>query len=897
MKRPSSGYGSIIATGNELSRDSRLSICHHGGIFLIDRCLLEDSVPVALVNKEAKKEKKAVSPHVLLHYYPTRKPLITARLAIAGSVLPSSILSAKQEFHQLMNLDATLKNRAYISVPDRLKTILSKYASEDITILDPFAGTGTIPFEAVRMGFDVVALDYNPVAYLTMKGTIEYPIKYGDILESGKSKLFVDVERYASKIFLSLKKELDIFYPVYEGQRVKCYIHAWAVKCPFCERITPLVTNWDLDKEKSIRLVPHTEEGNLHFEIVEGKDGSSGTVYYGKGTCVYSDCTHPIPNDYIVEDIAKNQREMLLAMYLGSHKFVLPRKEDLDALEKAKEYFDTNLTALSKYIPTEKMTPESNCLKYLTYWYRLHSPRQLLLLASFVREIRTIVEEIKKTDADYAAVIGTYLSMIFSKHLMRNSRSSAWNVYGVKTEHVLSNKRPSIMWCHSEINPFEKTAGSIQNAMENILSGLEFIIEQISNNSSKMIDERIPNVELLNQSILSWQREERFKVIITDPPYYNDVQYPDLMQFYQVWHNKTVGDLIDIPSTPSTTEELSVTLNSDERDEHMFESRMRIALSRIHRLLEDDGILVMFYAHKSIDGWKYVLDALRKARFIVTSTHTLRTEGTGVLAQTRSSVFHSLLLTARKRLDDKTIRLADLDKEVREKMESRYSHLVEIYGEDRLNLMVAASGIVIETITSYAEIESFTRNTAEYALETGQKYLIELFAKRSLGIDYVDPKTMLYVWLRYSPSENIPFSEFNQTLKALGIDESLSADFIHKEGNKVRLLDYTERGPLEVSGTDHLVDTSVIDSVHRILRAYIRGGLTEASAIIRNSTYGETMLLHTLEGLAKIASLRPGYKEGETSREFLVDWGILHDRGKSYQDEKLDKYLTEDDEA
>jgi hypothetical protein len=365
------------------------------------------------------------------------------------------------------------------------------------------------------------------------------------------------------------------------------------------------------------------------------------------------------------------------------------------------------------------------------------------------------------------------------------------------------------------------------------------------------------------------------------------------MHFFQVWHNKTVGDLLNIPPNPSITEELSV---GRDRDEETFESRMLIAIKRLYALLEDDGLLVIFYAHKSIDGWKYVLESLRQAGFIVTSTHTLRTEsGSGVISRGKSSVFHSLLLTARKRLGDRTTSITNLEEEVRKNMQTRYDELTQVYGDDRTNLMVAASGIVIETITSYSEIDSFTKNTADYALEIGQQYLIELFAKRSLNIDYVDPKTMLYIWLRHSLQKTIPFSEFNHTLKALGLEESVISDIISKEKSKVRLLDFSERGTLEVDGIDPLMATSVIDAVHLILRGYIRGGISAATPLVRSSSYGEDNLLHTIEGLAKLSSLLSGYKEGDVCRKFLKDWGMIYDNIPTKQ-EKLDEYIAEGDD-
>jgi adenine-specific DNA methylase len=861
-------------------------------MILMTRRLLEHGVPVALLNEEAQKEKLAVPPHVLLHYYFTRKPLITARLAIAGGLLGEH--QSKHEFSKLIGIHKNLKSRAYIDSPEKLKEIIRMAYPDGVTLLDPFAGSGTIPFEALRLGINAVALDYNPVSYLVMKGTLEYPRVFRELLSSGESKLYHDVKQYAEKIIQKLDGELGRFFPDHDGTKVRCYIHAWAVKCPFCGRVTPLVAHWELDSKNKVGLKPIYRKGELSFKLVKGEKLQSGNVKREKRTCIYRDCTLPIPTQNIVDDISKHEREILLAVYLETGEFDLPNNEDRKAFENAKKYLKEKMSEIGPYIPSESMQKDVRSAKYLQYWYKLFNPRQLLIHSSIAKEIHEIVKELQKDDSEYAAAIGTYLSMILSKHLMYSSRAALWHRSRLIPAHVLTSRGISMMWSHPEVNPFVKTAGSLLNGMDNILRGLKFLIDGCAHNQERFDKEvNHSKIEIINESILSWRPNRKFPIIVTDPPYYDDVPYPEFMQFFQVWHSRTVGSLLNISPVPSTTEELSV---GRDRDDAAFESRMLVAIKRLHDLLEDDGILVVFYAHKSIDGWKYVLESLRESGFIVTSTHTLRTEsGAGTISKGKASIFHSLLLTARKRLDHRTTSIPELEEEVRGKMDQRYEDLVRLYGNDRINLMVAASGIVIETITSYAEIDSFTKNTADYALEMGQQFLIELFAKRALNIDFVDPKTMLYAWLRYSPQKLIPFSEFNQALKALGIDEEDIDDIIYKDKSNVRLLDFSERGVLEIDGAEPLMATSVIDAVQLILRGYLRGGISEAIPLIRTSPYGEENLLHTIEGLAKLASLRPEYEEGEICKKFLKDWGIVYESVPAQQ-MKLDEYLTEGDD-
>jgi putative DNA methylase len=836
----------------------------------MERTILEKGLPVGIINIEATMEKYASPPTVRLHRYTTRKPLITSRMVVAATVLTENDIKQDEDFIQLLGIDKKLKNRAYKNLTNKLYNKINEKYAEKPTILDPFAGSGTIPFEALRLGLDVVAVDYNPVAFLIMKGTLEYPIKYSSII-------FKDIEKYSSDILSKLKNSLSRHYPKHNGVSTLAYMYSWAVKCPTCGNITPLVHSWILDGKKNICLRYEIKENKIHYNIVKDKNHQEGNIRRGKGTCLI--CSSQISNKDIVGDISQNQREILMAVFLEDRTFILPTVGDQKAIEIANKELIDNMHVLGKYIPNEKIMDDIRAKKYLQYWYKLFNPRQLLLFSTFIKEIDEIVSKISLKDKEYAAAVGTYLSMIFARHLDSNSRCTYWQNSTTRIKPVMALVGVNMMWDHPEVNPFEKTSGSLLINIKHVLGGLKFAIDAL--NDTSFGSRNTSSVQIKNSSILSWKSKKQYKYIITDPPYYDDVPYPEIFQYFQVWHNKILGDLLNIPSIPSTSEELSVGRN---RSKEMFEARMSVAFKKLHNLLENDGILVMFYAHKSIEGWKFVLEALRKSEFKVTSTITLMTESKGsILAKGKASVFHSLVLTARKRLDNKTANLLDIEEEIRNKIEEKYPELVEIYGNDRVNLMVAASGIVIETITSYSEITSFTRNTADYAIEMGQKYLIETFARNTLNIDHVDVKTMLYTWFRHSPKDEIPYSDFNQTLKAFGAVEETIEDIIKTNQGNILLVDYIDRDALEVDGMDPLMATSVIDAVHIALRAYSRGGINQAKPGIDSSPFGTLPIINTLEALAIVSATKTGYQEGKICLQFIKDWNVLHGRPQSTQ--------------
>jgi putative DNA methylase len=843
-----------------------------------EKNLLESGIQVHSINEEARKEKigAAKPPISNMHYFFTRKPLVSARLVIASALLTGSDIKNPDELSRLIGIDPSGRKRAYKTIPSTLaKKIAARYP-EGVTILDPFAGSGMIPFEALRLGLNAVAIDYNPVAYLILKATLEFPLKYGGLIDekTGQTKLSSDVKNYAQSILKKLQQDFSDYYPSHNGNAVRAYIHSWVVKCPTCGKETPLISNWWLNKEKRIQLHCESKKGCLVYSIVTDSKNVEGNMKRGYATCL--NCSAKITNDYIADEISRTDREKLLVVSLTNGSFELPSQNDIAALTKANDTLKLRMQVLSRFIPAEIMPDDQRNLpskKYLTYWRRLFNPRQLLILSSLAKEIRETVDEISQVDPDYAKAIGLYLSFILSNHLNHNSRNTMWiSARNQSISNSLFNRGIGIMWNHAEGNPFSACAGSLFTSIKSVVDGLTFATEELCKN--RLANNKKPNVAVYQASALSWQSKEKFKFIITDPPYYDDVPYPELLEFFEVWHSRTIGDLFGIPPTPSTNEDLSV---ANIRNNKTFETRMLVAIKNISRILEEDGVLVIFYAHRSVDGWKYLLDALRKTGFKVTSTIALMTENKeSVLAKGRLAIFHSLVLTARKRKEQRTINLIDLEDEIRSKIAERYCDLEKIYGHDRMNLMLAASGIVIEAITSYSEIKSFTNNTADYALEMGQRFLIEAFAKRTLNIANADPKTMIYTWFRHSLNDSIEFSVFNQTLKAIGVNEENIADIYRQDNSgdtkSVRLLDFSARGTLEIDGMEPLVAQSVIDSVHIALRAYIRGGVTLARASVIDSPYGSKAVLNIVSALADLYIQRNDYKEGEICKRFLEEW-------------------------
>ena len=210
------------------------------------------SFPIDLINEKSKKEKQGGGrpKHWEMVFWWTRKPLASARAVIAGALLPADV--SKEEFINYLRLNEKIPHRHNPKIPEKWR----KYF--DVSLWDPFAGFGSIPLEAMRLGVrEVYASDLLPVAYVFLKAVLEYP-KW--LVENNLHEQFLkDLEKWGNWITERLKEEMKDYY----DEDVAVYIGTWEVKCPHCGRYTPLVGNWWLARVKDNKKVTRGWRGSL----------------------------------------------------------------------------------------------------------------------------------------------------------------------------------------------------------------------------------------------------------------------------------------------------------------------------------------------------------------------------------------------------------------------------------------------------------------------------------------------------------------------------------------------------------------------------------------------------------------------------------------------------------
>jgi adenine-specific DNA methylase len=302
----------------------------------MERTLIEEKTIQHLklfleVSEEARREKlgNRKPPISAMLYWWTRKPLIVSRAVTLLSLTPSTIsLDSVKPFLSLNRDKVTFR---FLLNRNEFEKAVKKDFGE-LKILDPFAGAGNLIFEPARLGLHCTVVEYNPVAYLILKSTLEYPAKHGP-------KLAEDIERYGGEVIKRVEKELGNFYKR-DGRKALHYLWCWCIRCPYCGQRIPLTNNMWLDQRRKIgyRVIP-TNNGDFRIEIgtLTTKEGVSYTQKGGKAVCIR--CRNAISYEQMVKDIAERKDKEMIAVVVKDVKgknYELPMNQDRKGFDEAR---------------------------------------------------------------------------------------------------------------------------------------------------------------------------------------------------------------------------------------------------------------------------------------------------------------------------------------------------------------------------------------------------------------------------------------------------------------------------------------------------------------------------------------------------------------------------------
>jgi len=552
-------------------------------------------------------------------------------------------------------------------------------------VVDPFAGGGSIPLEALRVGGDAFASDLNPIPVLLNKVVLEYIPKYGQ-------KLADEVRKWGQWLKDKAQEELGQYYPADEdGSTPIAYLCARTIlsEDPGQSDIpleVPLMRSlwlskkannrkalrWQRDKSGSILCetdeVTYANGKTLTvrrplleiFMPKSEREVENGTVARGSATCPVTGFTTPVAS---VRRQMKERRggasdaRMFAVVTTRPNQqgrfYRLPTSLDLERTAQSAVELQQRIARHSgelSLVPDEPTPMGGGSGAGRAFSQRhygmnrfsdLFTPRQLLALTTLVRLSRKAGEEIRKEeDAGLAEAIQAVIACAVGRCSDHMNAGCTWNPSGPKVQHLFGRQLPMV-WDFAEANPFGESVGDWTSAIE--CGQLALANAQFASGSGSIVKENAAAHPLPNDSA---------HFFFSDPPYYDAVPYADLSDFFYVWFKRTLGDripeLFTEELTPKTEE--CIVDEVKGKDNAYFEMMMGKAMAEGCRVLAPQGIGCIVFAHKSTAGWEAQLQAMVDAGWTMTASWPIDTEmGSRLRAMNSAALASSVHLVVRPR--------------------------------------------------------------------------------------------------------------------------------------------------------------------------------------------------------------------------------------------------------
>ena len=679
--------------------------------------LIERWLPIAEIGIESMRERTPMTPFPApnrLHVWWARRPLVASRAAILASLLPAN--ADRQKFLHVLGIhgdpvaakkriavanragerlgaNAYGYSRAFGYTPSNAeRTWLAEHWLRGVTVLDPTAGGGSVPFELVRLGLEALANDLNPVATLIERATVEWPRTHGVAIRALVEEIGAEfTERVRNRLTWAFPEEPR------EDTRPDGYLWARTVSCPYCDGLVPLSPNWRLASDGTgVRLNPHlgggpgTEGRVCTFEIVTSvQEQSAGTVARGDGTCPYADCGRVIDGDEIkAQAQAGRMGEQLFAVVYKERvltttktgrtrekwvrRYRAPRPEDDNSAEiRARLAEKLPEWEAFDIVPSEKFPEVSNDQRPIQYgmplWRDLFSARQLLCHGTSVEVFREMLEADqaggKLTDVRRAAY--GYLALSLDKLRDYNSRMTRWHVGRQVMVNTFDRHDFSFKWSYAEMAPLIVGLGydwALKQTAKCIGELVALVGPDANDDAGGLFAEAAtdtrprPPITITCKpgDSLDHIADGTIDLVVMDPPYYDNVMYAELSDFFYVWLKRTAGHVFpelfrshltdkdnEAVANPARFRDQKGAKALAERD---YQERMASIFAECRRTLKADGLMTLMFTHKATGAWDALTKGLMDAGFAITASWPINTEAEGSLhikdkAAAKSTIF------------------------------------------------------------------------------------------------------------------------------------------------------------------------------------------------------------------------------------------------------------------
>lgn len=593
----------------------------------------------------------------------------------------------------------------------RAKEIIAEGYPEAPAVLDMFGGGGTIPFEAARLGADTYSIDANQLSVFIQKCNILYANQI-DLRKAGAI-----IASSGQAVLSRLKNDTEWLYPLRKSSEGKTFGYMWSYQkqCNYCGKLFYLIKRPWLSTRKGKRLsfVKHeTEPGDtIRIAALSGDDHYPVAWQRRTGKCFCPYC------GVLQEKInALECRDALLAIINTEKKgksFSLAPENALPSGEALRKAEADLLDALHVTLPDTELPVWSGVVNPAIYGIRTHAdflnPRQRVFLLYLIRELLTEYDALRSEDERMAKFVISVLSCLIDQVIDWNCRLSTWIPVNEQVGRAFCGPGIAMLWDYTETDMVLHGPANLWDKLKRIVKGMSSFCHS---------DSRI-TVRHAHAQELPFE-DERFDAIITDPPYYDNIYYSILADFFYSWKKMLLchvePELFHTRST-DTKYELVASSRREGKGSNAHESyclELKQAFQEAARVIRNDGIFSFVYSHSSVYGWDAVIQAYRSSPFRITSVQPLSIERKGrPRSVTSQAVNTCVTFIARKCNEKKTpVCLTALKQKVIEMITSFGKQLTDRSGWDQEDAGQAVLAYAVGMIANASEIPDTASDVA-----------------------------------------------------------------------------------------------------------------------------------------------------------------------------------------
>lgn len=932
--------------------------------------LIEVALPLEAINTASAREKSIRHGHPsTLHLWWARRPLAACRAVLFAQLVddPSSRPdlfvtheAQEEERKRLFGIIEELvewENSTNEEVLERARVEILKSCDGKVpAVYDPFSGGGSIPLEAQRLGLPSYGSDLNPVAVMIGKAMIEIPPKFKDqppIHPGARDRQFYrnaeglaeDVQYYGEWLRDRAWERIGHLYPKVQlspefgGGQATVIAWIWSRTVPspdpaFAHVQVPIASSFvlssKLGKEAWIEPIVDKAAGTIAYRIRKGgtKDelavAAKGTKS-GRGNFICLLSGAAISAEYVRSHAVEGRMgETLIAVvaegktgraYASPDETQIAIAESTECSAIAQVCRETFLAGATP----EKLTG-GTCYGYgLDSWGKIFTDRQLTALSTFsdlVAEVRTIIEKDAKIVLNdengkalrdgglgataYADAVSIYLGFLVGQLANHSSTICGWNSPNQQMRSTFSRQALPMTWDFAEVNPFSESSGSYHNLFTRQVKGFEVLGSGAAGETS---------IEQVDAQNVVYPEDV---VVSTDPPYYDNIAYADLSDFFFMWMKRSLRpvypDLFNILATPKADELVAVAYRHGGRGEaeSFFLKGMSAAISKMAAASSAEYPTAIYYAFKQSEieqegiastGWATFVQSIIEAGYSVVGTWPMRTEKPGrMVAVGTNALANSVVLVCRKKqINADTVTRAEFIRALKRELPPAIAEL-QAANIAPADMPQSAIGPGMGVFSRYKAVLESDDNpmSVKTALQLINRELDEYLG----GIQgEFDPDTRFAItWFEQHGNGKGDYGVADNLARARGIsvESAKHAGIVESSAGKVRILTRNELDEdWDPEGDIHL---TVWECLQHLVKAHEKDGISHDTAVLlkKLNTHAEAIkdLAYCLYDIC--ANKRKDAKEATAYNGLIADWTELTRQAAAVHDTRRDGQMRFD---